>query len=133
MYRKINSVKDLELAKGKIFKWNYVIFAAKIWTRKSFISSSKIFMYLLWPCRVLVLNFLLRYWKEVVFFVVQVLLVLTLQVTLTLFQNAISSILIKLLWHEVLENLFHITGWRNGIWGNTPFCISSDSWFIDVS
>ena len=39
-------------------------------------------MYLLLPCRVLVLKFLLQYQEEVVFFVVQVVLVLTLQATL---------------------------------------------------
>ena len=49
--------------------WNYII--------------SKSFMYLLWPCRVLVLNILLNWWKEVVFFVVQIVLVLTLQATLS--------------------------------------------------
>ena len=72
----------MELAKGRIFKWNCVIFAAKIWTRKLFISCSKTFMCLLWPCRVLALNFLLKQWKEV--FVVQVVLVLSLQATLKL-------------------------------------------------
>ena len=46
----------MKLAKGKISKWMYVIFGAKIWICKSFISNSKIFMYLLWPCRVLVLE-----------------------------------------------------------------------------
>ena len=58
-FQKINSIRTWlkELAKGRIFKWNYVLFAAKIWIRQLFISNSKIFMYLLWPCRVLVLIF----------------------------------------------------------------------------
>ena len=36
--------KDLEVAKGRIFKWNYVVFVAKICIRKLFISNSKIFL-----------------------------------------------------------------------------------------
>ena len=73
--------KDLELAEGRNFKWNYDIFAAKILIHKLFVSNSKILMYLLWLYRV-VLNFLLKWWGEVAFFVVQVVLVLTLQATL---------------------------------------------------
>ena len=44
----------------RIFKWNYVIFTVKILIRKLFISNSKIFIYLLWPWKVLVLNFSLK-------------------------------------------------------------------------
>ena len=40
-------------------------FATKIWTRKLFISSPRSFIYLLWPCRVLVLDFLQKQWKKV--------------------------------------------------------------------
>ena len=43
----------MELAKGRIFKWDYVIFATKIWTHKLFISSSKRFMYLLWLAKIM--------------------------------------------------------------------------------
>ena len=67
LYQKISSLKDLELAKGRIFKWDYVIFSAKIWTRKSFISSSKSFIYLLWPFRVLVLTLIKLGFSRIIF------------------------------------------------------------------
>ena len=68
--------------------WIYVIFPAKIWRWISFIFNSNVLMFLLWRCRVLVWKFLQRKWKEVVFFVVQVVLVLAFK---------LSSILINTL------------------------------------
>ena len=56
-HRKINSLRTWSLRKGRIFKWNCVIFVAKVWIRKLFISNPKNFIYLLWPCRVLILIF----------------------------------------------------------------------------
>ena len=55
---------DLELAKGRILKWGHVIFDAKIWMHRLFISSSRSFMYILWRCRVLALNVFAKIMKR---------------------------------------------------------------------
>ena len=87
--------------------WIYVIFPAKIWRWISFIFNSNVLMFLLWRCRVLVWKFLLRKWKEVVFFVVQVVLVLAFK---------LSSILINTLSDTN-------TAWKVSKYGVFLFCI----------
>ena len=50
--------------------------------RKLYISNPKYFIYLSCPSRIQVLNFLLKQWEEIMFFVVQVKLALIQQATL---------------------------------------------------
>ena len=62
--------KDLELAKDKIFKQNYIIFAGKIEYANYLFPNPKNFIYLSWLRRVSALNLWLKQREKVMFFLV---------------------------------------------------------------
>ena len=94
--------KDLELSKGRNFKWNYINFAAKTWVLKLYSFNPKYFIYFSCSWRVLVLRFLINEWEETMFIDVQFMLVLTLQGTFKKIFYQIKSFS-SLVWKNTIK------------------------------
>ena len=88
LYGEINSVRTWSSRKVDFCKWNYVIFAAKIWTRKSFMT-------------------LQRVGFKCFAKIIQVVLVLTLQATLNIFVHDVINLLHYEHWTD-RRKYFHI-------------------------